>query len=106
MLPELSDRIRQRIEVLDQMSGGRGDDHLSVSIGQAIDRAPISAGDEAAGQLQQRLFALEASDAVKLGDKFERALITETGEMSPDDEVARDAVLAQETDQCAEPADI
>ena len=88
--------IGQRVEIVDQRAQRRADDAAGVvAPRKPRDAAPLAAGAQHIGELQQRHLALEAHDTVELGDHLQGRLPAEAREMTANRQVAGDAALAQ-----------
>jgi hypothetical protein len=84
-----------------------GRDYLAAPpIGDAGDIVPLTVRAQPIGHLEQGRFAFEAHDAVELRQQLDRELVAEAREMATHREMARDPVVTEVADQCAEPIDI
>ena len=75
-------------------------------MGDALDAAPLLAGAHQIDQLDQGHLALEAHDAIDLGNQLQRMLVAEAREMPADGEMAVDAVLTEIAREIGEAADV
>src|SRR5262249_58249550 len=84
-------RERQRVQILHQRPRPRRHDFTAAQIGDAVEIAPFAAGTDAVQELDQRLLAFVAHDAVDLGKVRQKLVVAEARIMPADGEVAGDA---------------
>jgi hypothetical protein len=78
------------------------DDTVRALVRESRDVMKIAARAEHVSEFEQRLLALEAHDAVELGNVFDRLGVAERGKMATDGEVTVDPAISHDTDQTRE----
>ena len=98
--------IRQGVEIRNERARWGGDDLIALPINDAHDIAPVISIAQSINHFQQRRFAFETHQAVDSRNQFHCVLIAEAREMAAHRKMARDAVIAQITDESVEDFDV
>ncbi len=103
---ELTVRVRQLVQMLDQPSGWVIYSRAILPKGDALNGSPFSLCSDQVHQLQESVLAFEPNDTVDFRNEFERFLITQAGKVPTHRKVASYSVFAEVIDKGVESLDV